>query len=438
MVAVHEVNLQLRRTNNKDNVSFKVPPPNHNYTMASSPSAATKPLLLVFGPLPLSIDISTISGICELANNSNQGWLLDISFNLVKDYSTARPVLSSLGQDKSCHETGAAQLDSLSRFVDRNATAQERARAARSISFPLANKLLIPLVLVAQLAQYGEFLVRAGMGHGLQSSGPESSDSVQVEAVGYCVGLLSAFVVTSSRNEAQFRMYAAAAIRLGMLIGSVVDIHEGPGGPKSGALSISWQQLEADGGVPSALESILKSFPETYMSNWFDRNSATVTGPLHTLPSLRHSLKAASIQSTIVSGLHGRYHDTHHTDPTAKLEAFCDAHPEFQLPDASACCLPPRLNDGKGAVRQGRLHQHALRAILVDTLRWFETFRTVEREFLRDGEVVVFGLERPIPPSRVSELASRVRYNYMSRHAAGTGPADYCCTSPLHRLGVRT
>ncbi|KAI6485398.1 Type I Iterative PKS [Pyricularia oryzae] len=393
--------------------------------MASSPSAATKPLLLVFGPLPLSIDISTISGICELANNSNQGWLLDISFNLVKDYSTARPVLSSLGQDKSCHETGAAQLDSLSRFVDRNATAQERARAARSISLPLANKLLIPLVLVAQLAQYGEFLVRAGMDHGLQSSGPESSDSVQVEAVGYCVGLLSAFVVTSSRNEAQFRMYAAAAIRLGMLIGSVVDIHEGPGGPKSGALSISWQQLEADGGVPSALESILKSFPETYMSNWFDRNSATVTGPLHTLSSLRHSLKAASIQSTIVSGLHGRYHDTHHTDPTAKLEAFCDAHPEFQLPDASACCLPPRLNDGKGAVRQGRLHQHALRAILVDTLRWFETFRTVEREFLRDGEVIVFGLERPIPPSRVSELASRVKYNYMSRHAAGTGPTDY-------------
>ncbi|TLD07525.1 hypothetical protein PgNI_10831 [Pyricularia grisea] len=393
--------------------------------MAPGPSAGTKPLLLVFGPLPLSIDLSTISGICELANTSHQGWLLDITFNLVKDYTTARPVLSSLGQDKSCHETGATQLDSLSRFVDRNATAQERARVARSISFPLANKLLIPLVLVAQLAQYGDFLVRAGMDHGLQSSGPESSDSGRAEAVGYCVGLLSAFVVTSSRNEAQFRMYAAAAIRLGMLIGSVVDIHEGPGAPKSGALSISWQQLDADGSFPSALESILKSFPETYISNWFDRNSATITGPLHTLPSLRHSLKAASIQSTIVSGLHGRYHDTHHSDSTAKLDAFCDAHPEFQLPDASACCLPPRLNDGKGTVHQGRLHQHALRAILVDTLRWFETFRTVERESLRDGEVIVFGLERPIPPSMFSELASRVKYNYMSRHAAGTGPTEY-------------
>ncbi|WDK23671.1 beta-ketoacyl synthase domain-containing protein [Colletotrichum graminicola] len=390
--------------------------------MAFSPRPADKPLLLVFGALALSMDISSISRIREATSRSRQGWLQDIVSGLPADYTTCRSVLSSLGQDTSCYEAGVEQLDDLTRFFSRDVTGQEAARLAASISFPLPNKLLIPLVVVAQLTQYAEFLARTGIGHGQQSPGPDTAGGTpEVEAVGCCVGLLSAFVASSSKNEAQFKMHAAAAIRLGMLIGSVVDIFEGQDGPKSGAISISWdlgEDSSSSSSVPSTLDSILADFPQTYISNHHDRNRVTITGPLHTLSSLRHRLEMASnMSSTNTPGLHGRYHDSRHS--TSSLDAFCETHPEFQLPDASVCRVPPRLNSNGGrAVHGGRLHQHALRAILVEKLRWFETFQTVRREFLRDGEIVVFGLERPIPPSMSVELATRVDYSYM---AAVTG-----------------
>lgn len=45
----------------------------------------------------------------------------------------------------------------------------------------------------------------------------------KMESLGLCTGLLSAYVASSARNVDNFHTYGAAAVRLGMLVGLVVD-----------------------------------------------------------------------------------------------------------------------------------------------------------------------------------------------------------------------
>ncbi|KAL1863981.1 Type I Iterative PKS [Diaporthe australafricana] len=52
-------------------------------------------------------------------------------------------------------------------------------------------------------------------------------------------------------------------------------------------------------------------------------------------------------------------------------------------------------------------------------MEWFDAFKRVRTEFIRDtiipdGHIVVFGFERPIPPSMAQCLASQVNYDYMA------------------------
>jgi hypothetical protein len=85
-------------------------------------------------------------------------------------------------------------------------------------NLPLTNTLLIPLVVIAQLAQYVEFL--------RQTDAKDGNGSISVhnaETLGLCTGLLSAFAASSAHNINDLRRYGAAAVRLGLLVGLVVD-----------------------------------------------------------------------------------------------------------------------------------------------------------------------------------------------------------------------
>lgn len=177
-----------------------------------------KPVLLVFGPLALNIDAAAVSKIREAAASSGHGWLLDHLSNLPADYTTAVSQLSCLrARQESFNDpdVGLAQLEQLSLAIK---TGQPLAES-KSLSFPLSNKVLIPLVVVAQLTQYAEFLARTCTGFAPKP--PEVSHRA-LQTLGCCTGLLGAFVASCSKNESQFRMHAAAAVRLGMLIGSKV------------------------------------------------------------------------------------------------------------------------------------------------------------------------------------------------------------------------
>jgi len=76
------------------------------------------------------------------------------------------------------------------------------------------------------------------------------------ESLGFCTGLLSAFAVASAQNRKDFEKYGAVAIRLGMLVGMVVDA-QGNTSPAK-CLGVSWS---SDKGTEE-LRRILDEFTE--------------------------------------------------------------------------------------------------------------------------------------------------------------------------------
>lgn len=89
---------------------------------------------------------------------------------------------------------------------------------------------------------------------------------------------------------------------------------------------------------------------------------------------------------------------------------FCDAHTEFQFPDASALAIPTRSNRGGDFITDGAVHLHALRSILVEPPQWFHTFAVMRAASLKhkNARVVSFGPERCVPPSLMGELGHQV------------------------------
>ena len=97
--------------------------------------------------------------------------------------------------------------------------------------------------------------------------------------------------------------------------------------------------------------------------------------------------------------LQGRFHDSEFSE-LQKLIDFCDLHSnEFSFPDASQLILPTRYKY-EGYVTSGKLHEIALRAVLVEHCDWYRTFTSL-RSHLSDAQssVITFGLERCVPTS---------------------------------------
>lgn len=127
-----------------------------------------------------------------------------------------------------------------------------------SRDFILTNTLLNPLVIISQLTQYTTYL---------KLSNPNSEKGQDIyayskqnkETLGFCTGLLSALAVSSSKNKEQFQKYGAVALRIGMLIGMVVDAQElSPVTGESKSLAVAWTSSK---GGEEAIR-ILNKFPE--------------------------------------------------------------------------------------------------------------------------------------------------------------------------------
>ncbi|KAG0646230.1 polyketide synthase [Hyphodiscus hymeniophilus] len=272
------------------------------------------------------------------------------------------------------------------------------------IPFTFPNTVLTPLVVIAQLTEYAKYVEtyqQPGNNHNAQSV-------PATETLGLCTGLLSAMAVSCSKDKEELRKYGAVALRLGMLIGMVVDTQDettAMGEAKS--FAIVWNSVEAG---EDAIR-IIKSFPETYISVSYDDNRATVTTPASTALAMQKQLKASKIISAEV-GISGRFHWEQYRDQIDALVSFCDSDARFQFVDATELVIPTRSNSGGTFITGGPLHHEALRSILVEPPQWFETFHSVQDSMLKDKNslVISFGPERCVPPSIIRRLSSQVVY----------------------------
>lgn len=203
-------------------------------------------LVLLFGPLALSFDHAAFTQIREtILDTQDHHWMLEVIRELPQDWETITAAIPSL-------RAGSGLL-----YLEDLKSACLRAQPLE-IPFPLPNTLLIPLTIISHLTQYFNFLKRTDLD-------PGDRDDLYVkskrgkETIGLCTGLLSAFAVSSASSKEDSTTYGAVAIRLGMLIGMVVDAQDAAselGTSKS--LSTVWNSLEHG----EEMLRILEHFPE--------------------------------------------------------------------------------------------------------------------------------------------------------------------------------
>ena len=84
---------------------------------------------------------------------------------------------------------------------------------------PMPNTLLTPLTIIIHVAEYLYYLrhvVKNDHSKVLQDTKPN-------QFLGLCIGLLSSSAISSAQNETEIMAHAAAALRLAVIIGAIVD-----------------------------------------------------------------------------------------------------------------------------------------------------------------------------------------------------------------------
>ncbi|KAF5016895.1 hypothetical protein F66182_11278, partial [Fusarium sp. NRRL 66182] len=205
------------------------------------------PTLLVFGPQALNFDIVAFQKLrTQLNEEAQHRWTLDVVRELPSLWETASKKISLFQ-----NEDGKQQLEELSAALDNGELPLS--------SFPLSNILLNPLVVIAQLTQYQDFL-NAAFPELKETDKFPASLASNIETLGLCTGTLGAFAVASSSTLQELSINGKTAVRLAMLLGALVDTEESS--PTSDgkllSFSVSWISVKSD----DVLTSILQEFDE--------------------------------------------------------------------------------------------------------------------------------------------------------------------------------
>ncbi len=232
--------------------------------------------IFLFGPQALSFDEDDFRNLrSTVMKTEHHHWVLDTIAglpNCMESISIACPKLMTGSRSR------LSILEDLQNWFSTGRTSQEPGN--------LPNILLSPLVVITQLVQYTEYQM---ISRPSLEKGEDLYDlsNQNAETLGFCTGLLSALAVSSSRNRESFEQFGAVAIRIGMLIGMVVDAQnaaEKSGPPKS--LATIWHSAEEK----QKMSEILDIFPEV-ITNSSNDDSFTLADSACRHTSLSYMIK---------------------------------------------------------------------------------------------------------------------------------------------------
>lgn len=208
------------------------------------------PNIFLFGPLALSFNRDSFIQLRKvLQEHQEHKWALDTIAALPQYWRTIVAAIPDL-------EVGG-QLERLEDLKESISTGQ-----CLKTEFPLPNTLLIPLVVSLQLTRYVSFIehTSAELGNDVDVFGLNKDGQ---ETIGFCTGMLSSLAISLAGSKEQFLKYATVAIRLGLIIGMVVDKQDAVSefGP-SKSLTTAWNSAEKG----EEMRQILKDFPD--VSKW--------------------------------------------------------------------------------------------------------------------------------------------------------------------------
>ena len=172
------------------------------------------------------------------------GWMLDVISELPSCLEAIAQQCHALVGDS---RSSLAQLEDLQKWFATGRTSL--------VASNLANIALTPLVVLTQLMQYAEYERTSALG--------EIPDHVSKrgETLGLCTGFLSALVTSLSTDQESFEALGSVAVRLGMLMGLVVDAQNTTykHGPSTSFATI-WHSMAEK----QSLMEILSDFAEVF------------------------------------------------------------------------------------------------------------------------------------------------------------------------------
>ena len=205
------------------------------------------PTVLLFGSLALSFNDAAFAKLRDdVLQRGDLHWMFELVTELPGCWEAITNALPNLKAG-----TSLEQLDILKRaFVTGEAL---------DLASPLPNTLLIPLVVISHLVEYVSFLENENVDYD-ENIDIFATSKPSRETIGLCTGLLSAFAVSSAGNKEQFRKYGSVAVRLGLLIGVVVDSQNITS--RAEAVSTAWNSSEGK----EEILRVLERFPEVSQS----------------------------------------------------------------------------------------------------------------------------------------------------------------------------
>ncbi|KAB8226753.1 hypothetical protein BDV33DRAFT_197741 [Aspergillus novoparasiticus] len=366
--------------------------------------------VLIFGCQCLSFNIDDFRRLrATVLETPEHRWVQDVLSELPVYYRTA----STTYVQELKNIPGTQQLRNLAEWF--------RTGQVPTDSFPLPYIQLAPLLVITHFTEYWQYL-RIRHPKGLTCVNESSAESPVVEIVGFCIGFLSAAVVSAARNQEQLSKYAAVALRLATLMGALGDAQERE--EEYTSLATVWKAADLEKRLPLVLEA----FPESYVTVRFDTNRVTIMAPRRTIKQLENELQSAGFNTTQVE-FNGRYHWAGHEDTLHALSRMCNSDPALQLPDASQSVVPIRPNIPMDTPPKGPLHELVLWSILARQCQWLDTFSKVYQAHLEDTPslIIEFGPERCIPPTYMRKLQGRtVHFADLALHTVSR-------TSPLYQ-----
>ncbi|KAL5355203.1 hypothetical protein BJX96DRAFT_181164 [Aspergillus floccosus] len=333
----------------------------------STSDSVLRPKAFLFGPQDLSFDTGSFKKLH--AQLQDHQWVIDVLVDLPKHWDSF-----AAGDPKLQHVNAGDFLESLKAWISKGEIPKD--------ALPLPNVLLSPLVVIGQLVEYLAFIKAAFPALGKNDDMP-SLMFEGIETLGLCTGTLSAFAVASSSNIEQIHQHGAVAVRLAMLAGAIVDAEELSSGPEgeSVSFSVSWNSTK----LGDSFAGLLETFSDAYVS------------VVKTAPDVIERLKQDG---------------AHHQEAASRLIQFCALDLSLQLPDATKMLLQGRSAANGQLITTGKLHELAIRAILLEQSQWYKTCRIAYSSnlIMDDAAVICFGPERAMPPTLARKLGSRLTY----------------------------
>ncbi|KAK2042689.1 hypothetical protein LZ31DRAFT_632527 [Colletotrichum somersetense] len=375
------------------------------------PGGEREPAILLFGSQVDSFTKESLAAIQKtLRDEPSRQWILDTLEGL-PSYLDALP--DKVPDITNEITTGGKRL--LSDLVAglRRAPADGTDDLGLGWSASLPSILLSPLVVLAQVVQYRQYLTLLQQQHG-EAGDPQAALAAREKkpaTLGFCMGLLGAYAVASSGTQAELDKYGAVAVRLGLVGGALIDAQQQRNPSKSYATA--WVSEKQRDDVRRVVDGL---HPEAYVSVLYDEARATVTTSQRAAAKLLRQLRAAGIATAEV-GVRG---DIHSPRPESRnhveaLITFCNGDPGLRFPDASSLALPSYTNAGDGepvAAGAGPMHEIALRTVFSKQCDWYGTSAAVVKAAYSDqnetGLTVSFGPDRCVPPTLLRQLGSRL------------------------------